>query len=176
MVSVFVKEPEHTMYLIMTISPKDIQGNDTYMLRVQYESRSNHPRHIILTDIGTGEVNDADEFVPKYRRPHSLKIELADVEEVMAWWLRDVPTRPLSEHPSCDVEMLMGKCVQYKQGGDVHISIQGESRFCFVTTDLADHPATCSLVVRCIKAGARFYKLEDLDSIIPFVEGPLGNG
>ena len=171
MVSVYVKEPEHIMYIIMTISTEDIEGNDTHMLRKQYESRSNHPRHIILTDIRTGEVNDADEFVRKYREPHSFKIELADVEEAVAWWLRNVPPRDMAHDPICDVDMLMGKCVQYNQGEDAHIIIQDKSRFCCETTQSADY---FNSLVKCIKAGAKFYKKENIDDI-PFVEGPQGN-
>ena len=171
MVSVYVKEPEHIMYIIMTISTEDIEGNDTHMLRKQYESRSNHPRHIILTDIRTGEVNDADEFVRKCREPHSFKIELADVEEAVAWWLRNVPPRDMAHDPICDVDMLMGKCVQYNQGEDAHIIIQDKSRFCCETTQSADY---CNSLVKCIKAGAKFYKKENIDDI-PFVEGPQGN-
>ena len=178
MVSVFVQEPEHTMYFFVHIEPEDDLGNDTYMLRVQYESRGNRPRHIILTDMGSGNMTDASDFVPRHRltESHSLKVEPADVKQAVAWWLRNTPTRGAEDSPTCYVQVFMGKCVQYKQGEDVHISIQRKNRFCFENTDCADPPVTiCNLVVSCIQAGAMFYKLENIDDIAPFVEESSGN-
>ena len=178
MVSVFVQEPEHTIYFFVNVQPEDDLGNDTYMLRVQYESRSNHPRHVILTDMGSGTITEADDCVarPRLAQSHSFKVESADVEQAVAFWLRNTQTRETEDSPTCYVEAFMGKCVQYKQGEDVHISIQRKTRLCFVSTDCADPPVTiCNLVSSCIQEGARYYKTENIDDIAPFVEAPLGN-
>ena len=180
MVSVIVQEPEHTMHLLLNVQPPDSRGIDAYLLRVQYESRQSHPRHIVLIHLGSGKATSAlDEF--EIRHPlgwtHSFKVEMADVNEAVEWWLANCVSKRAAEDDSrCTVDMYTCKCVQVRHGEEVFMGVLdlaagGLDVFCSVSNEETGvHGALQYLESKCIKAGARFHKLEKVNDILP-IEG-----